>query len=103
MLKRLVALATTAGVWLMPAIASAAEKPDSEWFVTRGVSGVWVLCNVSFAGMRAQNHPSQGWRIAAFIFGFPGTLITILAVPEGECRAYGVQLPPGDGTRGGVR
>lgn len=99
MLKRLSALATTAGVWLMPAIASAAEEPDSRPFWTSGVSGVWVLCNVSFAGMRAQDHPSAGWRTAAFIFGFPGTLITYFFVKEGECYAYGVQLPPLDPRR----
>jgi len=43
--------------------------------------------------MRAQNHPSKGWRIVSFIFGFPGTLISMLAIAEGSERAYGVDLP----------
>jgi hypothetical protein len=58
-----------------------------------GVSGLWMLSNVSFAGMRAQNNPSTGWRILAFIFGFPGTLITFFAVKEGSERAYGIDIP----------
>jgi hypothetical protein len=58
-----------------------------------GVSGLWVLCNISFAGMRAQNSPSKGWRILAFIFGFPGTLISFFAVKEGSERAYGIDIP----------
>ncbi len=36
-----------------------------------GISGLWVLANVSFAGMRAQNHRSVAWRTLAFIFGLP--------------------------------
>jgi hypothetical protein len=58
-----------------------------------GATGLWVLANISYAGMRAQSHPSVGWRILAFIFGFPGTLISWLAVQEGSCRAYGITLP----------
>ena len=58
-----------------------------------GTSGLWILANVSYAGMRAQNNPSSGWRILAFIFGFPGTLITYLAVTEGSDRAYGISIP----------
>jgi peptidoglycan/LPS O-acetylase OafA/YrhL len=58
-----------------------------------GVSGLWVLANISFAGMRAQNNPSTGWRILSFIFGFPGTLISFFAVKEGSERAYGIDIP----------
>jgi hypothetical protein len=58
-----------------------------------GISGLWVLANVSFAGMRAQNNPSVLWRTLAFIFGLPGTLITFFAVTEGSNRAYGIDLP----------
>jgi hypothetical protein len=58
-----------------------------------GISGLWVLANISYAGMRAQNHPSIGWRIVSFIFGFPGTLISFLAVRNGGERAYGISLP----------
>lgn len=58
-----------------------------------GASGIWILANISYAGMRAQGSRSKGWRIVAFIFGFPGTLITFLAVDEGGERAYGVDLP----------
>ncbi len=58
-----------------------------------GVSALWVLANFCYAGMRAQNHPSAGWRIAAFIFGFPGTLLTYFVVAEGSERIYGVDVP----------
>lgn len=57
-----------------------------------GVSGLWILANISYAGMRAQNHPSWGWRIVSFIFGFPGTLLSFLVVREGSGRAYGINL-----------
>ncbi|MDB4885090.1 MAG: hypothetical protein JWN79_528 [Gemmatimonadetes bacterium] len=59
----------------------------------RGVSALWVLANFSYAGMRAQDSASSGWRILAFICGFPGTLLTFLVVREGSERAYGVELP----------
>lgn len=58
-----------------------------------GASGIWILANISYAGMRAQGSQSYGWRFVAFIFGFPGTLITWLAVDENSERAYGVALP----------
>lgn len=58
-----------------------------------GVSGLWILANLSYAGMRAQNSRSGGWRIIAFVFGFPGTLLSLLFVHEGSERAYGVELP----------
>ena len=58
-----------------------------------GVSALWIFANLSFAGMRAQNSSSTGWRIIAFIFGFPGTLLSLLAVREGGERAYGIELP----------
>src|SRR5262245_56786726 len=48
-----------------------------------GVSGLWVLSNICYAGMKAQAHPSALWRVVAFICGFPGTLITFLVVDEG--------------------
>jgi hypothetical protein len=58
-----------------------------------GVSALWILANFSYAGMRAQRSRSSTWRIVAFFFGFPGTLVTFVAVAEGEERAYGVDLP----------
>jgi hypothetical protein len=58
-----------------------------------GVSGIWILANLSYAGMRAQDSPSGLWRVVAFIFGFPGTLLTFFVVSEGGERAYGVDLP----------
>ena len=58
-----------------------------------GISGVWVLANVSYAGMRAQDNPNALWRTLAFIFGLPGTIITFLVVDEGSERAYGIDLP----------
>jgi hypothetical protein len=58
-----------------------------------GASGIWILANISYAGMRAQGSRSKGWRIVAFIFGFPGTLVSWLAVDENSERAYGIDLP----------
>lgn len=58
-----------------------------------GVSAIWMLANISYAGMRAQGSPSTFWRIIAFIFGFPGTLLTLIVVTEGGERAYGIELP----------
>ena len=58
-----------------------------------GVSAIWILANTSYAGMRAQNSSSKGWRVASFIFGFPGTLLTYFVVPEGGERAYGIEIP----------
>ncbi|MGA2170638.1 MAG: hypothetical protein ABSG62_20810 [Terracidiphilus sp.] len=58
-----------------------------------GISGLWILANISFAGMRAQNNPSVLWRTLAFIFGLAGTILTFIAVDEGSDRAYGIDLP----------
>jgi hypothetical protein len=74
------------------ALAQASMTPQSQIQDT-GISGLWVLANVSFAGMRAQNNPSVLWRTLAFIFGLPGTIVTFFAVGEGSDRAYGIDLP----------
>lgn len=58
-----------------------------------GVSGLWILANFCYAGMRAQDSPSSGWRILAFIFGFPGTLLSYVLIAEGSERAFGVDVP----------
>lgn len=60
-----------------------------------GASAIWIFANLSYAGMRAQNSSSKGWRIVAFIFGFPGTLLSWLIVDEGSERAYGIEMPRG--------
>jgi hypothetical protein len=62
-----------------------------------GVSAIWVLANICYAGMRAQGHPSRVWRVLAFVFGFPGSLVSWLVVNEGSNRAYGINLPPRQG------
>jgi hypothetical protein len=67
-----------------------------------GVSGIWILANISYAGMRAQDSASSGWRIASFIFGFPGTFISFLAVEEGGERAYGIDIPRRKTPNGGA-
>jgi len=61
-----------------------------------GISGLWVLANVSFAGMRAQNNRSVLWRTLAFVFGLPGTIVSFFAVAQGSERAYGIDLPRRD-------
>jgi len=57
-----------------------------------GVGAIWILANISYAGMRAQGHPAIGWRCVAFIFGFPGTLISLIVIKNGGRRAYGIDL-----------
>ena len=82
---------------LFPA-ALAAQSPGTT-VVTReivrehGPSAIWIFANISYAGMRAQNHPSALWRGLAFIFGFPGTLLSYFVVTEGGGRMYGIRLP----------
>jgi hypothetical protein len=61
---------------------------SGEW----GVLSVWMLANISYAGMRAQN-THHLWRIVAFVFGFPGTILSWLVVTEGSEKAYGIELP----------
>lgn len=51
-----------------------------------------MLANISYAGMRAQGSKRRGWRIAAFIFGLPGTIVTYLAVVDGSGRVYGIEV-----------
>jgi len=59
-----------------------------------GGGGLWLLANFAYLGMRAQgNQESPGWRVLAFIFGFPGSLLSWIVVVEGSERAYGVDLP----------
>jgi hypothetical protein len=84
-------------MWLVPATAFAQQAVDTaQTTVTVGkgaVSGIWVLANISYAGMRAQGNPSRGWRIAAFIFGLPATIVTYVVVKERSERAYGIDIP----------
>jgi heme/copper-type cytochrome/quinol oxidase subunit 4 len=81
----------------IPVSAIAADTASSAGFQQSaqdtGVSAIWILANISYAGMRAQNSASSGWRVVSFIFGFPGTLLTFLVVPEGAERAYGIDIP----------
>jgi hypothetical protein len=74
------------------ALAQAMTGPQTQATNT-GISGLWVLANISYAGMRAQGSSSGGWRVLAFIFGLPGTIISFFTVTEGSDRAYGVDLP----------
>src|ERR1019366_2262805 len=74
------------------ALAQASGSAQSQIQDT-GISGLWVLANISFAGMRAQNNQSVLWRTVTFILGLPGTIVTFFAVAEGSDRAYGIDLP----------
>jgi hypothetical protein len=75
---------------LLPQAAAAQSVVEVR---NRGVSAIWVLANISYAGMRAQASPSVVCRIIAFLCGFPGTLLSFLVVQHGSERAYGVELP----------
>lgn len=80
------------GVLLLAAFVGF-DRKDIESARDTGVSGLWILANISFAGMRAQDHPSFFWRIVAGIFGFPGTILSLLCIVEGSERAYGISIP----------
>ena len=91
-------IARTFAAWILsivPLTAMAAEAvTQNQNAVARtGVSGIWILANISYAGMRAQDSANVGWRVVAFIFGLPGTLISFLAIEEGSERAYGIEVP----------
>jgi hypothetical protein len=58
-----------------------------------GVSAGWIFANLSFTGMRAQATGTTFWKVVTFIFGFPGTLLTLFVVPQGSERAYGIDMP----------
>jgi hypothetical protein len=58
-----------------------------------GLSAIWLLANLCYAGMRAQNSENDIGRALAFLLGLPGTLLTLVVVEEGSERAYGVDLP----------
>ena len=73
--------------------AALAQVSTQSQIQDTGISGLWVLANISFAGLRAQNNRSVGWRTLAFIFGLPGTIVTFFAVAEGSDRAYGIDVP----------
>jgi len=64
-----------------------------------GVSAVWVFANLSFTAMRAQAKGRILWKVLTFIFGFPGTLLTLFVVSEGSERAYGIDMPRKSGTQ----
>lgn len=85
-------IAGAIGAIPMTAAAAVSAQP-TQTTISTGVSAIWMLANISYAGMRAQNSSSAGWRIVAFILGFPGTLVSFLAVGEGSERAYGVDIP----------
>ena len=80
---------------LLSGLPSFAAADSSGVVRDGGVSAIWVLTNFAYAGMRAQDNRS-GWRVVAFIFGLPGTLLSFFVVPEGGERAYGVDLPRKD-------
>ena len=83
---------------LVPASAFAQQAfgVNPTTMTNTGVSGIWILANISYAGMRAQGSDQAGWRIVAFIFGLPGTLLSFLVVSEGGRSAYGVELLTSD-------
>jgi hypothetical protein len=70
-----------------------AESYSTRAGTESGASAVWIFANLSFTGMRAQATGNIFWKIVTFIFGFPGTLLTLLVVSRGSERAYGVDMP----------
>jgi hypothetical protein len=96
MLSRRMLLMLGLGLVLVAFPAHAHDQGTPQSVGVHGVSGLWVLANISYAGMRAQNSQNSGWRILAFIFGFPGTFVSFLSITEGSGRAYGIELPKSD-------
>lgn len=88
--RRLVAIA--GGLLLFACVAAAAEN-STRAGESGGVSAIWIFAYLSFTGMRAQNQGTTFWKVLTFIFGFPGTLVTLLIVQEGSERAYGIDMP----------
>jgi hypothetical protein len=91
-----VKLALLNALWLsaIPATAFAQGAERTTTIIQNsGVSGIWVLANLAYAGMRAQGSKDSGWVLLSFIFGLPGTLLTLFVVTDGSERAYGVDLP----------
>lgn len=97
--RQIVALGVAVAIEIYAALPAAAADV-SDGAISRvgdtGASGIWILANISYAGMRAQGNRNSGWRILAFIFGFPGTLLSFIAVDENSERAYGIDLPRKD-------
>jgi serine/threonine protein kinase len=54
---------------------------------------LWVLANIAYAGMRAQDSHATVARVVSFAAGLPGTLVSMAAVREGSDRAWGISLP----------
>jgi hypothetical protein len=85
--------------WIFVPAAAFAQEPfgiNPTTMTNTGVSGIWILANISYAGMRAQGSNQAGWRIVAFIFGLPGTLLTFLVVSDSGGSAYGIKLLTAD-------
>jgi hypothetical protein len=95
-LRRWARLLSTLAVAVV-SLADAAKSMDlassSSTGTEGGVSAVWIFANFSFTGMRAQAKGTTFWKVVSFIFGFPGTLLTLLVVTQGSERAYGIDMP----------
>ena len=83
--------------FILLAFAAIAAAQDTSVSTTAGTQGgasaIWIFANLSFTGMRAQAQGSTVWKVITFLFGFPRTLLTLLVVPSGSERAYGIDLP----------
>jgi hypothetical protein len=78
------------GALCLPALAQGTSSPTG---TEGGASAIWTFANLSFTGMRAQATGTTFWKVVTFIFGFPGTLLTLLIVARGSERAYGIDMP----------
>ncbi len=62
-------------------------------FASETLTYIGPLCNISYAGMRAQNSTNNRARTLSFIGGFPFTVISYYIVEEGSNRCFGVDIP----------
>ena len=92
-MQTLRAMAAVGALIATTASAQSIDLPSQVVVQTGGLSAIWALANFCYAGMRAQGSLNTGWRIIAFISGFPGTLISYFVVRESSERVFGVDLP----------
>src|SRR5215831_5639236 len=74
---RLVSQAAVLAAFIV-AMPSHAFAQSAESGATGGVSALWIFSNLSFTGMRAQGRGGTFWKVVSFIFGLPGTLLTLI-------------------------
>lgn len=69
------------------------SKNTQQTLTNTGISALWILANLSYAGMRAQGKKKSFWKIISFLIGLPGTFFSFFLIVDGSETAFGVELP----------